>query len=120
MDQIRRRSWINFAIAIVVIVIFTIYRFANGSKEASNVIGVDDEKIGITLENGEALFIQLQDVENVEYVEDLDTINTEYTMIGDESQGAYIYIDTDNEDYVINGSSKAMTWQTYKDIMEKI
>ena len=117
MDEFKRRSWMNLIVVVAVVVIFTIYKMNSGSA-VSSTIGIDDEKIGITLEDGSAMFIELSDVEDVEYLDNLDDVTTEYTMIGDESQGAYIYIETDDENYVINAATKATTWQTYKDIME--
>ena len=117
MDVNRRRAIINIIIVIAIIVIFTVYKMQSPTDVAT--IGVDDEKVGISYDE-KATFIMLEDIQEVKYIESLDTLVGDYIFAGSLDVDAYIWIKTDTEIYVINGASITQTKKAYEDIQAKL
>ena len=116
MTDFRKKRWISGAFIIAIVILFAVYKGMSGDDTYVS-IGVDDEKIGVVSDD-ETTFIWLKDITDIDYTEQLDSVSEKYTFIGNESLASYIVINTQNEIYVINGSSKKQTKNTYDSILE--
>lgn len=119
-QDLRIRKVLSAAILVLLIVIYTFYRMHDTGGAAVSV-GVDDSKIGIVADSGEAVFISLEDVERVDYAEEF--LAEDYpgcVWYASEKTGAYVIVTTPDMAYVINASTKNATKNIYKDIADAI
>ena len=118
MQSTKSRNVLGAIILIALIVIYTVYRM-NDTEAVSVTVGVDDNKIGI-VESGETpLFINLDDVTDVELVDQYDASAEENCKIyADDKIGSFVVITTEDGVYVVNSSSKNATKTIYKDIVK--
>lgn len=118
MQSTKSRNLLGAIILIALIVIYTIYKMKD-PEAVSVTVGVDDNKIGI-VESGETpVFINLDDVKNVELVDDYDNSTEDNCKIyADDKIGSYVVITTEDGVYVVNSSGKNATKSIYKDIVK--
>ena len=118
MQSTKSRNVLGAIILIALIVIYTVYRM-NDPEAVSVTVGVDDNKIGI-VESGETpLFINLDDVTDVELVDQYDASAEENCKVcADDKIGSFVVITTEDGVYVVNSSSKNATKTIYKDIVK--
>lgn len=107
-------------ILILIIVSYSFYRM-HDADEVTVSAGVDDSKIGIAESGKNPVFINLDDVENVELTDDYDLAGgTDYEVYADEKISKYIVIRTEDKVYVVNTNNKKTTETVYKDIQNAI
>lgn len=118
MQSTKSRNVLGAIILIALIVIYTVYRM-NDPEAVSVTVGVDDNKIGIVGSGETPLFINLDDVTDVELVDQYDASAEENCKIyADDKIGSFVVITTEDGVYVVNSSSKNATKTIYKDIVK--
>ncbi len=120
MENTRWKRISGILILFLIIAIYSFYRMHHADMEAIT-IGVDDSKVGIVKSGGEAVFIDLDDINRIEladsYEEDEEL---EYRIYADEKTGIYVIIWTEDTVYVVNTANKETTKTVYKDIQKAI
>ncbi len=107
-------------ILILIIVIYSFYRM-HDTDAVTVSVGVDDSKIGIAESGENPVFINLNDVENVELTDDYDLADgKDCEVYADEKISKYIVIRTEDKVYVVNTNNKKTTETVYKDIQNAI
>lgn len=116
MQDVKIRRAFSALILILVVIIYTFYR-RNNAGDITVTVGVDDSKIGVAVDSQEPLFISLEEVEDVVYVEDFEAEDyPDCTICANERTGAFVIITTSDTIYVVNTSTKNATKNIYKDI----
>lgn len=120
MQDSRIRNALSAVILILIIIIYTFYRM-HDTGAISVTVGVDDSKIGIVVDSEEPVFIDLEAVQKVDFVE---TFNEEdypgSTLCADENIDAFIIITTSDMVYIVNTSNKNTTKSIYQDIVNAV
>ncbi len=120
MENTRWKRISGVLILLLIIVIYSFYRMHQTDTE-SITIGVDDSKVGIVKSGGEAVFIDLNNINRVELVDSYSTDEgLEYRVYADEKTGIYVMIWTEDAVYVVNTANKETTKTVYKDIKKSI
>ncbi len=120
MENTRWKRISGVLILLLIIVIYSFYRMHQADTE-SITIGVDDSKVGIVKSGGEAVFIDLNNINRVELVDSYSTDEgLEYRVYADEKTGIYVMIWTEDAVYVVNTANKETTKTVYKDIKKSI
>lgn len=120
MQNTKIRNMTGILVLVLLIVIYTIYSM-NGGGGAEVTIGVDEEKIGIVMDSDEAVFISLEDVEDVALIENYsETDYPDYTEYISDASGDVLIITTKDGGYAANTSTDNATEKAYQEITEAI
>lgn len=120
MQDSRMRNVLSAGILILVIIIYTFHRMYN-AEDAIVTVGVDDSKISIAVDSGEPVFIRLEDVLDVAYIEEFHIEDyPDCTLCVEDDTGACVIITTSDQVYVVNTSTQNATKNIYNDIMDAV